>query len=52
MKRFGWLLVLMLVASPGWAAKKITVQQLKDLLASMLEAKKTDVDFAANSLRN
>ena len=47
MKRFGWLLVLMLVASPGWAAKKITVQQLKDLLASMLEAKKTDVDFAA-----
>ena len=47
MKRFGWLLVLMLVASPGWAAKKITVQQLKDLLTSMQAAKKSDADTAA-----
>jgi hypothetical protein len=47
MKRFGWLLVLMLVASPGWAAKKINVQQLKDLLASMQAAKITDGEVAA-----
>ncbi|MGD0736829.1 MAG: hypothetical protein ABR976_16985 [Terracidiphilus sp.] len=47
MKRFGWLLVLVLVATPGWAAKKITVQQLKDLLTSMQQAKKTDDEVAA-----
>jgi hypothetical protein len=37
----------MLVASPGWAAKKITVQQLKDLLTSLQQAKKSDEDTAA-----
>jgi hypothetical protein len=47
MKRFGWLLVLMLVASPGWAAKKINVEQLKAMLASMEAARKTDSEVAA-----
>ena len=47
MKRLGWILVLLMMASPAWAAKKITVQQLKDMLASMQEAKKSDADVAA-----
>jgi hypothetical protein len=47
MKRFGWILVLLLAASPAWAAKKITVQQLKDLLVSLQASKKTDADVAA-----
>jgi hypothetical protein len=46
MKQFGWILVLLMAASPAWAAKKITVQQLKDLLSSMQQAKKTDADVA------
>ncbi|MGA3135704.1 MAG: hypothetical protein ABSC88_06900 [Terracidiphilus sp.] len=46
MKRFGWILVLLLAASPAWAAKKITVQQLKDLLISLQQEKKTDADVA------
>jgi len=47
MKRFGWILVLLLAASPAWAAKKITVQQLKDLLVSLQASKKSDADVAA-----
>jgi hypothetical protein len=47
MKRFGWILVLLLAASPAWAAKNITVQQLKDLLVSLQQAKKSDADVAA-----
>jgi len=35
------------LATPTWAAKKITVQQLNDLLASLQQAKKTDTDTAA-----
>ncbi|MGA2087140.1 MAG: hypothetical protein ABSG60_16650, partial [Terracidiphilus sp.] len=46
MKRFGWILALLLAASPSWAAKKITVQQLKDLLISLQQEKKTDADVA------
>lgn len=46
MKRFGWILALVLAASPAWAAKTITVQQLKDMLASDQQAKKTDADVA------
>jgi hypothetical protein len=37
----------MLVASPVWAAKKITVDQLKDLLSELQAAHKTDADVAA-----
>lgn len=47
MKRFGWILVLLIAASPAWAAKKITVQQLKDMLVSMQKASKSDEDVAA-----
>ena len=46
MKRFGWILVLMMLASPAWAAKKITVQQLKDLLVSLQQSKKTDAEVS------
>ena len=46
MKRSGWILVLLMAASPAWAAKKVTVQQLKDLLVSMQQYKKTDEDTA------
>jgi len=47
MKRFVWILALLLAASPAWAAKKITVQQLKDLLISLQQANKTDAEVAA-----
>jgi hypothetical protein len=47
MKRFEWILVLLMAASPAWAARKITVGQLEDLLKSMQQAKKTDADVAA-----
>ena len=46
MKRMGWILVLFLAASPAWAAKNFTVQQLKDLLTADQEAKKSDTDVA------
>jgi hypothetical protein len=46
MKRLGWILVLLMAASPVWAAKKATVQQLKDLLVSMQQSKKTDAEVA------
>jgi hypothetical protein len=46
MKRLGWILVLLMAASPAWAAKKVTVQQLKDLLVSMQQYKKTDAEVA------
>ena len=46
MKRFGWILVVLMMASPAWAAKKVTVQQLKDLLVSLQQAKKIDLEVA------
>src|ERR1039458_9822113 len=46
MKRFAWILVVMMLASPAWAAKKITVQQLKDMLISLQQGRKTDADIA------
>jgi hypothetical protein len=43
MKRLTWVLVLLLTAAPAWAANKsISVQQLKDLLGSLQQQKKTD----------
>jgi hypothetical protein len=45
-KRFLWLVVILLIASPGWAAKKMTVQQLKDLLAADQKSQKSDADVA------
>ena len=40
------LLALSLLATPAWAAKKITVSQLEDLLRSMQRDKKSDADVA------
>ena len=46
MKRFGWILAILIAASPAWAARNITVQQLKDLLAADQQAKKADAEVA------
>ncbi len=46
MKWSGWILLILMAAAPAWAARKITVQQLKDLLASDQQAKKTDAEVA------
>ncbi len=46
-KRFVWLVVILLTASPGWAAKKMTAQQLKDLLVADQKSQKSDADVAA-----
>jgi hypothetical protein len=48
MKRFGWFLVLLMMAAPAWSAsKKITVQELKDMLTQMQQQKKSDDEVAA-----
>jgi hypothetical protein len=46
MKRLICILAVFLLASPAWAAKKLTVQQLNDLLVSFQNSKKTDVEAA------
>jgi hypothetical protein len=46
-KRFAWLIVILLIASPCWASKKITVQQLKDMLAAYQQSHKSDAEVAA-----
>jgi hypothetical protein len=46
MKRFGCILVLILMAIPAWPAKKVTVAELTDLLKSLQEQKKSDLDVA------
>jgi hypothetical protein len=46
MNRLGWILLVLLSASPAWCAKKITVQQLKNTLTSMHQARKSDADVA------
>ena len=47
MKHFGWILILLL-AVPAWSisTKKITVQELKDLLTAAQAAKKSDDEVA------
>ena len=47
MKCLGWILLLLISAVPTWAAKKITVAQLDDLLHSLQQAKKADAEVAA-----
>ena len=47
MKRFAWVLIILMLASPAWAAKKLTLQQLRDLLISLHQDKKNDVEVAA-----
>jgi hypothetical protein len=46
MRRFGWIFLLLVAVAPAWAEKKVTVQQLKDLLVSMQQSKKTDAEAA------
>lgn len=46
MKRLELISIILLAASPAWAAKNISVQQLTDLLKSDQQAKKPDVDVA------
>ena len=46
MKRFGCIFVLIFMAIPAWPAKKITVAELTDLMKSLQEQKKTDLDIA------
>jgi hypothetical protein len=46
MKRFGWILVLLMMTAPAWAAKTLTIQQLKDLLVSMQQSHKSDAEVA------
>jgi hypothetical protein len=47
MKQWGWLLVLALAATPAWCAKKITVAELQQTLATMHKAGKSDEEVAA-----
>lgn len=47
MKRWGLILVALMAAAPAWsAAKKITAQELKDMLTQMQEQKKSDDDVS------
>jgi hypothetical protein len=46
MKRFIWPILLLVSATPSWAARKISVQELKDTLVSLNEAKKGDEEVA------
>jgi hypothetical protein len=50
MKKFVWIALLALLAMPAWCAKKITVAELKDSLASMHRENKNDTDVA-NALK-
>ena len=46
MKRFGWLLIILLAATPGWCARKITVGQLEDMLKTLHQQDKSDQEVA------
>jgi hypothetical protein len=46
MKRFSWVLILYVCASPAWCAKKITVAQLEEMLRSFQQEKKNDGEVA------
>jgi hypothetical protein len=50
MKRFGWILIVLLATTPAWCAKKITVAQLEEMLTSLHDQKKPDGEFA-NALK-
>ena len=47
MKQYCLIIAAMLVAMPAWGAKKVTVQELRDMLVQMQQAKKTDEEVAA-----
>jgi hypothetical protein len=46
MKRFAWILLLLVAGAPLSFAKKVTVQELKDTLATLHQAYTSDEDFA------
>jgi hypothetical protein len=46
MKRFGWILLILMAAVPAPAARKVTVQQLQGLLQSLQQANKADAEVA------
>lgn len=47
MKRLVWIILVLMIGTPTWAASnKITVQQLKDLLVSMQQTNPTDGEIA------
>jgi len=47
MKRFGWILLLTMAAAPAWSAnKKITVEELRSMMTSLQQDKKSDDDVA------
>jgi hypothetical protein len=50
MKRFGWVLIVLLATTPAWCAKKITVAQLEEMLNALHDQKKTDGE-TANALK-
>jgi hypothetical protein len=46
MKHVIWLVFMLILATPAWAARNITVEQLKELLTADQQAKKADADVA------
>lgn len=46
MKRFVCVLAMIVLASPAWSAKKVTVAELTDMFKSMQEQKKSDAEVA------
>lgn len=46
MRKFVWLLLVCSLATPGWCARKITVSQLEEMLRSLQQNKKSDVEMA------
>ena len=47
MKRMVWILAVLTLATPAWAARKLTVQQLNDLLVTEQQSKKTDEEVSS-----
>jgi VWFA-related protein len=50
MKRFGWILVILMLAMPAWAAKRVTVQQLEELLGASKNKSDADVSNQLSDL--
>jgi hypothetical protein len=46
MKRFGWILLLLAVSTPTWAASSVTVDQMKQKLISLHQSYKEDAEIA------
>ncbi|HVZ83192.1 MAG TPA: hypothetical protein VG893_05910 [Terracidiphilus sp.] len=46
MKQLGWIVLAALIAAPAWGARAITVAELRETLASMHKAGKSDEEVA------